>query len=413
MRGQVARLGSQLSAAHVEVVRALDREHKVREEAKRQAQAVEEAKESELEVVKAQLQNVQERARDANTECKRLRGQVARLGSQLCTAHIDVVRASEREDKLRREANEAAAHAAARQVEAVATLTQELQSLRSRVREQQRHCKFADGKVERLGSQLGCALIEAGRAAERAKEAATMVEKLEQRLQNQETDADEKLERLRFLKAQMAKRARGADRRAGEADALKKALLSTREKLRDARKELNCTRVQLNLNATNKYEESDSDDAEQGVSDALSDDESVDSEENEAALAVKRLRSMPTWRAIRGKGQGKGEAKMEWGTRLTIYSLLAMIVPPAAIGQAIVAIVKRTAPWLHPMAPTYETVKRCRFELRFVEEVRIAVLHVCIASLASFAHARACHNSDAGHCCTEGRCSVPHTHVGV
>lgn len=57
------------------------------------------------------------------------------------------------------------------------------------------------------------------------------------------------------------------------------------------------------------------------------------------------------------------------GTRLTIYSLLAMMVPPSAVGMAIVAIVKRTAPWLNPTAPTCETVKRCRFELRFVEEV--------------------------------------------
>lgn len=36
--------------------------------------------------------------------------------------------------------------------------------------------------------------------------------------------------------------------------------------------------------------------------------------------------------------------------------------------MAIVAIVKRTAPWLSPSAPTYETIKRCRFELRVVEE---------------------------------------------
>lgn len=36
--------------------------------------------------------------------------------------------------------------------------------------------------------------------------------------------------------------------------------------------------------------------------------------------------------------------------------------------MAIVAIVKRTAPWLQPTAPTYETIKRYRFELRFLEE---------------------------------------------
>lgn len=45
------------------------------------------------------------------------------------------------------------------------------------------------------------------------------------------------------------------------------------------------------------------------------------------------------------------------------------MVPPSAIGKAIVTIVQRTAPWLNPSAPTYETIKRCRFELRLVEDV--------------------------------------------
>ena len=56
-----------------------------------------------------------------------------------------------------------------------------------------------------------------------------------------------------------------------------------------------------------------------------------------------------------------------------------MLVPPSAVGSAIVAVVKRTAPWLNPAAPTYMTVLRCRFELRFVEEAlsarRIASAH--------------------------------------
>lgn len=88
---------------------------------------------------------------------------------------------------------------------------------------------------------------------------------------------------------------------------------------------------------------------------------------------------MPTWRAHRGKGAGRGAPKLEWGTRLTIYMLLALLVPPASIGMVIVAIVMRTAPWLRPSAPTPETVKRCRFELRFFEEAlaarRVACAH--------------------------------------
>lgn len=152
-----------------------------------------------------------------------------------------------------------------------------------------------------------------------------------------------------------------------KSDLFKAELEALRVKLRLTRKELNHTQVQLNLNTSQGFEESESD-SEQDVDDACETGES-DVETREAAIALKRVRCMPTWRPVRGKGTGKGEAKLEWGTRLTIYSLLAMMVPPAAVGMAIVAIVKRTAPWLNPAAPTYETVKRCRFELRFVEEV--------------------------------------------
>lgn len=80
---------------------------------------------------------------------------------------------------------------------------------------------------------------------------------------------------------------------------------------------------------------------------------------------------MPTWQRVRC-GSGRGAAKIEWGTRVVIYSMLSMLVPPSAIGPAIVAVVKRTAPWLEPKAPTTETVRRCRFELRLVEEALTA-----------------------------------------
>lgn len=41
-----------------------------------------------------------------------------------------------------------------------------------------------------------------------------------------------------------------------------------------------------------------------------------DGEAKEAALALERVRSMPTWRAVR---EGRGAAKIEWGTRVIIY----------------------------------------------------------------------------------------------
>lgn len=116
--------------------------------------------------------------------------------------------------------------------------------------------------------------------------------------------------------------------------------------------------------------------------------------------------SMPTWRPVRGKGSGRGRAKMEWGTRVIIYSLLAMMVPASAVGAVIVAIVKRTAPWLNPAAPTAATarppelvskssfiradslktaqVREMRFELRLLEEAlagrRVAAAY-CVRQL--------------------------------
>ena len=96
-------------------------------------------------------------------------------------------------------------------------------------------------------------------------------------------------------------------------------------------------------------------------------------EEAEAdAVAREQVESMPTWRPVVGKGSGRGGQKYEWGTRVIIYSLLAMMCPASAVGAVIVAVVKRTAPWLNPVAPTVAAVREMRFELRLVEEVMAA-----------------------------------------
>lgn len=104
---------------------------------------------------------------------------------------------------------------------------------------------------------------------------------------------------------------------------------------------MNYTKVQLNLHVTPEFlEESDVSEDElpelerRNARDDRDWGEGVDSE-HDAAVALKRMRSMPTWRAVRGKGAGKGEAKLEWGTRLIIYSLLGMMVPPAAVGISV------------------------------------------------------------------------------
>lgn len=104
--------------------------------------------------------------------------------------------------------------------------------------------------------------------------------------------------------------------------------------------------------------------------------EAVDAQKQNDDIAAK-VASMPTWRPI--SGAGRGRAKMEWGTRVVIYSMLAMMCPASAVGAIIVAIVSRTAPWLKPVGPTTATVRELRFELRLVEEAlagrRVASAH--------------------------------------
>lgn len=372
-KGDVFRLQAQLGSAHLDVARAKEREHKARENAKAaslHAQSLQAEAASKAAVEKQQLKS---HLQDMKRECSKANGQVLRLQSQLGAAHIEVARATEREHKLRIDAEMAAREAASSQVAAVAKVTARLHDFKEQARHAERQWNETKGTMERLGSQLGRALVEAARAAECERKATQSMDQLKTRLKQQEQDAADQVQHLRTLKASMAKRARDADRRASKADSYLAEVASLREKLRAIKKEMNTTRVQLNLEVEREIESSDEDDDECEIQ------EDYAEEEAEAVVALKRMKAMPTWRAVRGKGAGRGEKKLEWGTRLSIYALLAMMIPASAVGMAIVAIVKRTAPWLNPTAPTYETVKRCRFELRFIEEAlagrRIAAAH--------------------------------------
>lgn len=373
--GQLSRLGCQVATAHVEMARALEREEIARRDADRAVADAAHARAEEKEKAAMQTQSLKGSLKMAEKACRRAEGELACLRGQVCAAHVEVAKARQREEKVRQQAQEAAADAERAQIQAVAYVTNQLRAAQAEKRQTDTERKRAEASLHRLGSQLGTALVEAARAAEIAKSAQSTTDELRARLHEQETSAAQELAHLRELKASMARRARDAHKRAGESDLLRAELKSTREKLKEVRKELNYTQVQLNLNASQGFEEES--ESEDELVDDLSDvdyscrKEQVEAEE--AAIALKRLRAMPTWRPVRGKGQGKGKPKLEWGTRVIIYSLLSMMVPPAAIGMAIVAIVKRTAPWLNPAAPTYETVKRCRFELRFLEEVRLSI----------------------------------------
>lgn len=238
------------------------------------------------------------------------------------------------------------------------------QGIKAKLKSMDAECKQAKGKVERLQGQLVVAHVEAARATEAAQKEAKTVQTLQGKLELQQATAQAELRHVLDLKANMAKRARDATKRASFAHEMEKQLQKTRKDLREARKELNSMMAQLHEKGVSIGDLSASDLS----GDEKEEDSSTDDERAEAQEALRRIRTMPQWHSVRGVGAGKGATKMEWGTRVIVYALLAMMVPASAVGAAIVAIVKRTAPWLQPSAPTCETVRRCRFELRFVEE---------------------------------------------
>lgn len=222
-------------------------------------------------------------------------------------------------------------------------------SLKDFKRETDREAKRLRGQLAHTGCQVCRAHVEAARAAERAAREATKVKALKTHLVAQQEEFSEQLQQVRNLKGAMARRARHADRRATAANDLQVQLNAARAKVRETRLELSSMRAQLCLDDLHQGSASGEDE----MTDTSSDDESCAANE-----ALERVRTMHQWPAIRGTGAGKGAPKLEWGTRLVIYALLAMMVRPSAIGAAIVLIVKRTAPWLNPAAPAFEIVYR-------------------------------------------------------
>ena len=109
------------------------------------------------------------------------------------------------------------------------------------------------------------------------------------------------------------------------------------------------------------------------VQDALEDIRLTSDEADEGELRQQQLeawarqQAMPKWQAYRAKGRGGGRS-FDIDYRVTIYSAIANQVPLSAIGPTIVDIVKRTAPWLSPEAPTRGMLTEARFELRLIEE---------------------------------------------
>lgn len=384
-QGELRKLGSQVAAAHVQAGRAMQQQEKYREKYTEMLRVERQLAQDELAhacaAAKGEMEKAKEEKLASERECKRAKGQVLRLGAQVAAAHVEVERAIQREEQAKVNALLMAAAQCEEAESDRAFAADQLEKLRREKAVADQECRRAKGQVEKLGSQVVLAHVEVERAMLREQNAKDMLASARQEAQ----ERTDEVQHLRELKARMAKRARDAVRRAARSDFLEKQLTHTRERLRTAQKEVTNARVRKHLDC-----ESDTLDSERGSS-LGSDSESFENlrdndppfedstevdfhpvQETREPEAAKLISSMPQWRAIRGKGAGKGAAKLEWGTRLVIYTLLALMVPASAIGMAIVIVVKRTAPWLNPTAPTTETVQRCRFELRFVEEALAA-----------------------------------------
>ena len=80
----------------------------------------------------------------------------------------------------------------------------------------------------------------------------------------------------------------------------------------------------------------------------------------------KQLEQMPTWR--RDVQRGRGAKHFDFTYRLSIYAQYENGTPRSAIGDNIMAIVRRTAPWLNPQKPSLRMLGDCRFEMRTIDE---------------------------------------------
>lgn len=247
--------------------------------------------------------------------------------------------------------------------------------LRERKEQQKKQQRAAVESKEQRVAAANQILALQGNVVASAAEAGALARKLEEaeaQLAEERQAWDEEERQLRELKARAHERARNA---VAELDA---AMAGAQASV--PRRTVQTPQTKGAQGARARLVESDSEDdlqpeahgAAWRAKAAHASKVAAEAEAKTGAEALKRQRAMPTWRAVREAGSGKGRAKIEWGTRVVIYSLLALAIAPSAIPLAIVAIVTRTAPWLKPTAPTVETIRRCRFELRFVEEASSA-----------------------------------------
>lgn len=364
--GKVFRLQGQLTRA----LREAEDEHSKRQRAQQLALKDLEALKAEVDAARVQADASKERVKEVRLLCRVKEGEVLRIEGKLVQAWQEAERQHTQNQEIAKMAQ--AELDAVRAV--MCTLKHDFELCKQQKRMIERESSVKDGELFRLQGKLGRSMQDAARAKDEAERTRSTLKKKQSELLADIGSLESQLCRARELKNQMARRIREVRSKEAISEQQSEDLHKCRKRVRELNKEVNKLKTELCQRDGAVMILSDEEDSA-SIAESSSDggEESTTALESRAAAeALQKIRSMPTWRATRGQGKGRGAPKIDWGVRLVIYALLALMVPPSAIGMIIVLIVQHAVPWLKPQGPTVNTVQRCRFELRFVEETLAA-----------------------------------------
>lgn len=212
----------------------------------------------------------------------------------------------------------------------------------------------AEAKVLRLGSQAAAAAQEAATHAMREDQARRREEEVSRELQ----EAIAGQEYFRH-KAELSAKA--------QREMAKQCLAASAA--RDAAKETSQKRLQAKQALADKVDE-----LRAQLDTAHEELHLLREREKMHDNAVEKLSQMPSWQRGRKhgyhnqKGKHGGGNRLEHAHRLAILEQHANGTPPSAIGQNIISIVKKAAPWLKPVQPTVREIRQMGFELATLEE---------------------------------------------
>lgn len=312
--------------------------------------------EAELRGLEAQLSTQQaERVRFERETSQALhdaRAKVLRLSSQVAAATQEAANHARKEAnailELQKQRARAELEAESRQQEALAQRAQR----RKDARESERKLTDAKAQLLRLGSQVAAATQEASNHT-REKEL-LRIAKEEKEREVQECK-DEQAYLLQKLQCEASARKECARQR-DAANLMRDAVKETSKKRLHAKKELSERLTILSAECDELHLELD--------------DMRNESDQNKGAAA--KMASMPTWRHERVKGRRGGGMQLQFQHRLAILEQHANGTPPSAIGNNIVSVVKKVAPWLQPVCPSHREVQQIGFELPTMEEALAA-----------------------------------------